>query len=114
MHIVDLEIKKADEIFKILELNEEQKKQQRENLKNVLLMDMVAEAFAEKGQMLEDASFTQDDVEDFLTDNYEGDEIEEILNRVCRDVMVEYFSKALKGAPEDKIAAVNDVLSKIF
>jgi hypothetical protein len=75
---------------------------------------MVAEAYAEKGQMLEDVHFTQDDVEDFLTDNYEEEEIGEILNRVSRDVVVEYFSKVLKGAPEDKIEKVNEILTEKF
>ncbi|EKE25577.1 MAG: hypothetical protein ACD_5C00111G0001 [uncultured bacterium] len=114
MQIIDSEIKKTDEIFKILELPEVEKKQHIKNIKNAILMDMVAEAFAEKGQEMENANFTQDDVEDFLTDNYEENEIEEILQRVLRDVMVEYFSKILKGAPEDKIAKVNDVLTSKF
>lgn len=114
MQIIDNEVKKTDEIFKILELPEVERKQHIKNLKSALLMDMVAEAFAEKGQEMENASFTQDDVEDFLTDNYEEAEIEEILSRVCRDVMVEYFSKILKGAPEDKISKVNEILTAKF
>lgn len=114
MQIVKDEIKKTEEIFKVLELNDEQTKKHLEMIEKALVMDMVAEAFAEKGQDLESASFTQDDVEDFLTDNYEEEEIVEIMNRVCRDVMVEYFSKALKGAPEDKIAKVNDILTSKF
>lgn len=114
MNIIDQEVKKTEEIFKILEINQAQKAQHMESLKKALLMDMVAEAFAEKGQELEVASFTQDDVEDFLTDNYEESEIEEILQRVSRDVMVEYFSKALKGAPEDKIEKVNEILTAQF
>lgn len=114
MQIVKDEVKKTFEIFKVLELNEAQTKKHLEMIEKALLMDMVAEAFAEKGQGMEDANFTQDDVEDFLTDNYEENEIEEILQRVSRDVMVEYFSKALKGAPEDKIEKVNAILDAKF
>lgn len=114
MKIIDDEIKKVVGIFAVLEMTPELAKEHAEKLENALIMDMAAEAFAEKGQSLEDASFTQDDVEDFLTDNYEQDEIEEILARVCRDVMVEYFSKILKGAPEDKIEKVNEILSEKF
>jgi len=77
-------------------------------------MDMVAEAFAEKGQMVENASFTQDDIEDFLTDNYDEAEIAEILSRVSRDVVVEYFSKTLKGASDDVIERVNAILTSKF
>lgn len=114
MQIIDNEIKKVTEIFKILEFTPTQTKEHTEKLKNALLMDMVAEAYAEKGQMLEDVSFTQDDVEDFLTDNYEESEIEEILSRVSRDVIVEYFSKMLKSATEDKLAKVNEILTAKF
>ncbi|EKE25411.1 MAG: hypothetical protein ACD_5C00169G0001 [uncultured bacterium] len=114
MQIIDAEIKKTLEIFSTLELPEVEKKQHIKNLKNALLMDMVAEAFAEKGQMMEDANFTQDDVEDFLTDNYEENEIEEILQRVSRDVVVEYFSKILKNVSEDKLVKVNDILTAKF
>ncbi len=114
MKIIDEEVKKTLEIFKVLELNPVQKAEHVEKLKNAILMDMVAEAFAEKGQMLEDVNFTQDDVEDFLTDNYEEDEIAEIMSRVSRDVIVEYFSKILKGAPEDKIEKVNEILTDKF
>lgn len=114
MMIVDSEIKKTLEIFNILELPEVETKQHLKNLKNAILMDMVAEAFAEKGQAMEDASFTQDDVEDFLTDNYDENEIEEILQRVCRDVVVEYFSKILKNAPEDKLEKINEILTSKF
>ena len=98
MKIIDKEIEKTKEIFKVLELSPIQAKEHEEKLKNVLLMDMVAEAFAEKGQSMEDANFTQDDVEDFMLDNYEEGEIEEILSRVSRDVIVEYFSKKLAPA----------------
>ncbi|NTW26795.1 MAG: hypothetical protein HGA36_00505 [Candidatus Moranbacteria bacterium] len=114
MQIIDEEVKKVMEIFTILELKPVQIKEHVEKLKNAILMDMVAEAFAEKGQMLEDINFTQDDVEDFLTDNYDESEIVEILERVSRDVVVEYFSKILKSAPEDKIAKVNEVLTAKF
>ncbi|MEI7891069.1 MAG: hypothetical protein WCI36_03810 [bacterium] len=114
MQIIDQEIKKTIAIFAELEFSEKMVKEHVEKLKKALLMDMVAEAFAEKGQMIENAEFTQEDVEDFLTDNYEEDELEEILARVSRDVIVEYFSKILKGAPEDKIAKVNDILTSSF
>ncbi|KKQ53479.1 MAG: hypothetical protein US70_C0003G0022 [Parcubacteria group bacterium GW2011_GWD2_38_11] len=114
MQIIDEEVKKTLDIFKILELTPAQTKEHIEKLKNVLLMDMVAEAFAEKGQMLEDANFTQDDIEDFLMDNYDEDEIREILGRVSRDVVVEYFSKILKDADEDKLSKVNDILTAKF
>ncbi|MDD5464237.1 MAG: hypothetical protein PHP62_03750 [Candidatus Moranbacteria bacterium] len=114
MQIIDEEVKKTQEIFKVLELAPAQTKEHIEKIKNALLMDMVAEAFAEKGQMMEDASFTQDDIEDFLTDNYEEGEIAEILSRVSRDVIVEYFSKILKGATEDKIEKVNEILTAKF
>ena len=114
MQIIDEEVKKTLEIFSILELKPAQAKEHVEKLKNALLMDMVAEAFAEKGQMLEDVNFTQDDVEDFLTDNYDEGEIEEILSRVSRDVIVEYFSKILKGAPEEKLVKINDILTTKF
>jgi len=114
MQIINKEVEKTLEIFKILELNQLQTKEHVEKLKNAILMDMVAEAFAEKGQMLEDVSFTQDDVEDFLTDNYDEDEIAEILSRVSRDVIVEYFSKALKNVPEDKLEKVNEILTSRF
>lgn len=102
------------EIFAILELTPTQAKEHAEKLKNDLLMDMVAEAYAEKGQMMEDVSFTQDDVEDFLSDNYEEEEIEEILQRVSRDVIVEYFSKILKGVDEEKLVKINDILTTKF
>lgn len=114
MQIIKDEVKKTAEIFKILELPEKETKQHLKNLENALLMDMAAEAFAEKGQTVEDASFTQDDVEDFLTDNYDEDEIVEILARVSRDVVVEYFSKILKSATEDKIEKVNEILTAKF
>lgn len=114
MQIIDKEVEKTLEIFKALELPEKAIGEHEEKLKNAILMDMVAEAYAEKGQMLEDINFTQDDVEDFLTDNYEESEIEEILSRVSRDVIVEYFSKILKSAPEDKIAKVNELLMAKF
>jgi SpoVK/Ycf46/Vps4 family AAA+-type ATPase len=114
MQIIDKEVEKTKEIFKILELPEKAVKEHTEKLKNALLMDMVAEAYAEKGQMMEDASFTQDDIEDFLTDNYEEGEIEEILSRVSRDVIVEYFSKILKSVTEDKLVKVNDILAAKF
>ncbi len=114
MQIIDEEIKKTIEIFNVLALGEKETKQHVKNLKSALLMDMVAEAFAEKGQMMEDANFTQDDIEDFLTDNYEDGEIEEILARVSRDVIVEYFSKILKNAPEDKLEKVNEILTAKF
>ena len=114
MHIIDEEVKKTLAIFAILERPEKETKQHIENLKKALLMDMVAEAYAEKGQLLEDASFTQDDVEDFLTDNYEEDEIAEILARVSRDVFIEYFSKILKNVPEDKLVKVNEILTAQF
>lgn len=114
MKIVDEEIKKVVSIFAVLEMTPELAKEHAEKLKNALIMDMAAEAYAEKGQMMEDVSFTHDDVEDFLIDNYEEGEIEEILSRVCRDVMVEYFSKILKGAPEDKIEKVNEILTEKF
>ncbi|MDD5397226.1 MAG: hypothetical protein PHW24_04180 [Candidatus Moranbacteria bacterium] len=114
MKIIDDEIKKVVEVFAVLELTPTQAKEQAEKLKNALLMDMVAEAFAEKGQMMEDANFTQDDVEDFLTDNYEEEEIEEILSRVSRDVVVEYFSKILKNVEEDKLVKVNEILAAKF
>lgn len=113
MQIIKDEVKKSFEIFKVLEMNEAQTKKHLEQLEKAILMDMVAEAFAEKGQMMEDANFTQDDIEDFLTDNYEEAEIEEILQRVSRDVIIEYFSKALKDAPEDKIEKVNAILDGI-
>lgn len=114
MQIIDEEVKKTVEIFNVLELSEKEAKQHIKNLKSALLMDMVAEAYAEKGQMMEDANFTQDDIEDFLTDNYDEGEIEEILARVSRDVIVEYFSKILKNAPEDKLEKVNDLLTAKF
>jgi hypothetical protein len=114
MQIIDDEVEKVDEIFKALGIGEKETAQHVKNLKSALLMDMVAEAYAEKGQMMEEASFTQDDIEDFLTDSYEEGEIEEILARVSRDVIVEYFSKILKNAPEDKLAQVNDVLTAKF
>ena len=114
MHIIEVEVNKTKEIFNILELPEKEKTQHIKNLKNALLMDMVAEAFAEKGTMLEDASFTQDDTEDFLTDNYDEGEIEEILQRVSRDVVVEYFSKILKNVSEDKLEKVNELLIEKF
>jgi hypothetical protein len=114
MQIIDNEIKKIADIFQILELTPTQTTEHKEKLKNAILMDMVAEAFAEKGQMLEDADFTQDDSEDFLTDNYEEGEIEDILQRVSRDVIVEYFSKVLKNVDEDKLVKVNEVLTAKF
>ena len=114
MHIIEVEVNKTKEIFNILELPEKETLQHIKNLKNALLMDMVAEAFAEKGTMMEDANFTQDDVEDFLTDNYDEDEIVEILSRVSRDVVVEYFSKILKNVPEDKLVKVNEILTAKF
>jgi|SRR6266702_77186 len=114
MQIIDKEVAKTKEIFKILELNEKQANEHVEKIKDVLLMDMVAEAYAEKGQMIEDTNFTQDDIEDFLTDNYEADEIKEILSRVSRDVIVEYFSKILKGAPEEKLVKINEILTTKF
>jgi hypothetical protein len=114
MQIIDKEVEKTKEIFKVLELPEKMVKEHTEKLKNSLLMDMVAEAYAEKGQMMEDVSFTQDDVEDFLTDNYDEGEIEEILSRVSRDVIAEYFSKILKGASEDKLVKVNELLTAKF
>lgn len=114
MKIIDEEIKKVVGIFAILELTPTQAKEHAEKLKNALLMDMVAEAYAEKGQLLEDVSFTQDDVEDFLADNYEESEIEEILSRVSRDVVVEYFSKILKSVTEDKLVKVNEILTTKF
>ena len=114
MKIIEQEVAKIKEIFKILELGEKETQEHFKKLENALLMDMVAEAFAEKGQMMEDANFTQDDVEDFLTDNYEEDEIAEILSRVSRDVMVEYFSKILKNVPEDKLEKVNEILTTKF
>lgn len=114
MKIVDDQIKKVVGIFAALEMTPQLAKEHAEKLKNALVMDMAAEAFAEKGQTMEDAIFTQDDIEDFLTDNYEEEEIEEILNRVSRDVVVEYFSKILKSAPEDKIEKVNEILSEKF
>jgi hypothetical protein len=114
MQIIDKEIEKTREIFKVLELSEKASKEHVEKLKNALLMDMVAEAFAEKGQMLEDVNFSQDDVEDFLTDNYEEGEISEILSRVSRDVVVEYFSKILKNVEEEKLVKVNDILTAQF
>ncbi|EKD58441.1 MAG: hypothetical protein ACD_56C00123G0001 [uncultured bacterium] len=114
MQIIENEIIKTLEIFDILELPEVEKIQHIKNLKSALLMDMVAEAFAEKGQGMDDASFTQDDVEDFMADNYDEGEIEEILSRVSRDVVVEYFSKILKNVPEDKLEKVNDILTAKF
>lgn len=114
MNIIDKETEKTREIFKVLEISPSETQKQIENLKQVLLMDMVAEACAEKGQTMEDVNFTQDEVEDYLTDNYEEKELEEILSRVSRDVMVEYFSKILKGAPEDKIEKVNAILEEKF
>jgi hypothetical protein len=114
MQIIDKEIEKTKEIFKVLELSVKVEKEHVEKLKNALLMDMVAEAFAEKGQMMEDASFTQDDIEDFLADNYEKGEIAEILSRVSRDVIVEYFSKILKNVEEDKLVKINDILTTKF
>lgn len=114
MQIIDKEIEKIEEIFKMLEFSEKVTKEHTEKLKNAILMDMVAEAFAEKGQMMEDANFTQDDIEDFLVDNYEKSEIEEILERVSRDVIVEYFSKILKGVDEEKLVKVNDILAAKF
>ena len=114
MYIIEEEVKKTQEIFNILELPEKETLQHIKNLKTALLMDMVAEAFAEKGQALEDANFTQDDVEDFLTDNYEEDEITEMMGRVSRDVVVEYFSKILKNTPEDKLVKVNELLTAKF
>ena len=114
MHIVDEEIKKTVAIFEILEMKPSQMKEHTEKLKNSLLLDMAAEAFAEKGQMLEDVNFTQDDVEDFLTDNYDEGEIEEILSRISRDVIVEYFSKILKGVDEERLVKVNAILAEKF
>jgi hypothetical protein len=114
MQIIDKEVEKTKEIFKVLEFPEKTEKEHVEKLKNALLMDMVAEAFAEKGQMMDDANFTQDDIEDFLTDNYEDGEIEEILSRVSRDVVVEYFSKILKNVEEEKLTKVNDILTEKF
>lgn len=114
MQIIKDEVKKTLEIFSVLGLSEKETKQHIENLKNALLMDMVAEAYAEKGQMMDDVSFTQDDVEDFLTDNYEEEEIEEILARVSRDVIVEYFSKILKNVEEEKLVKVNEILTANF
>lgn len=114
MQIIREEIKKTLEIFSVLDLPEKETKQHLKNLESALLMDMAAEAFAEKGQMAEDISFTQDSVEDFLTDNYDEEEIAEILARVCRDVVVEYFSKILKNVPEDKVAKVNEILDAKF
>lgn len=114
MQIIEKEIEKVGDIFKVLELSPAQTKEHMEKLKKVLLMDMVAEAYAQKGQVMEDVSFTQDDVEDFLADNYEEEEIEEILSRVSRDVMVEYFSKILKNVPEDKLEKVNEILTARF
>ncbi len=114
MHIIDEEVKKTLEIFAILELKTSQVKEHVERLKNALLLDMAAEAYAEKGQMLEDMNFTQDDVEDFLTDNYDEGEIEEILSRVSRDVIVEYFSKISKGVDEEKLVKVNEILTEKF
>lgn len=114
MQTINEEVKKTIEIFNILALGEKETKQHIDNLKNALLMDMVAEAYAEKGQVMDDVNFTQDDIEDFLTDNYEQEEIEEILSRVSRDVVVEYFSKILKNAEEEKLVKVNDILTAKF
>lgn len=114
MQIVDKEVKKTEDIFKLLEFSKEQRIEHEEKLKNALLMDMAAEAFAEKGQELEGISFSPEDVEDFLTDNYEEAEIVEIFGRVSRDVIVEYFSKILKGAPEDKLEKINEILTTKF
>jgi hypothetical protein len=114
MQIIKEEIKKTSDIFKVLELSENETKEHLKNLENALLMDMAAEAFAEKGQDLEGTSFSAEDVEDFLLDNYDEKAIEEIFSRISRDVVVEYFSKILKNVDEEKVVKVNEILTAKF
>jgi biopolymer transport protein ExbD len=114
MEIVTKELSKTLEIFKILGAKQGETKQHLEKLKNALLMDAAAEAFAEKGHFPEDGNFSQEEVEDFLLDNYDQEEIEQIVLRVSRDVIVEYFSKVLKNVPEDKLEQVDLILKTKF
>ena len=114
MKIIDSEIKKTNDAFKALGFSQNQIAEHTEKLKNVLLMDVAAEAFAEKGQISDDAEFEKDAVEDFLLDNYDASELDEIVQRVARDVVLEYFMKLLMGESEDKKSKVNILLKERF
>jgi hypothetical protein len=114
MQIIDEEVKKTLAIFNILELPQEEAEKHVKKLQDALLLDMAAEAYAEKGHMFSDVDFTQDGVEDFLMDNYDEKEIEEVLARVSRDTIVEYFSKILKDVPEEKMEKINEILESKF
>ena len=114
MKVITEELKKTHEIFKILEFSEKQTKEHLEKLKTALLMDAAAEAFAEKGHFPEYTNFTQEEVEDFLLDNYDEKEIEGIISRVSRDVIIEYFSKILKSVPEEKMKQIDEILKSKF
>ena len=114
MKIINDEIKKIGDAFKVLEFSQKQIDEHSKKLKNVLLMDVAAEAFAEKGQLSDDAEFEKEAVEDFLLDNYEEKELEDIVQRVAADVIFEYFGKLLIGETEEKKYAVNKILKEKF
>lgn len=114
MQILEKKIEKAKEIFKLLGFNAERQKEQGEKLENLLMMDMAAEALAEKGIVPEGADFAVDEVENFLLDNYEESELEDLAKRVTRDVVVEFVSKLAKEVDEEKKAQIEEILQKNF
>jgi hypothetical protein len=114
MDIIDVEVKKTLPIFKVLALPEKDIAEQVKKLKDVLLMDVAAEAYAEKGHMFDDVEFSKDEIEDFLLDNYEKEELEQIAERVAGDVVAEYFMKITKDVPEEKRFEINQIIKSKF
>lgn len=116
MKIVEENVAKAEKIFKALGYTAEQTEDAKTKISQLLQLEIAAEAMAEKGSELGDVNFTQDEVGDFLEDNYSEAELVIISKRVVRDFFVEYFTKVLKAkeSSEEDVEKVESIIGVTF
>ncbi len=105
--------KKIEAIFRVLEMPQKEIVEHMDRIGEALLMDVVAEAFAQKDFSPEEELASKDDLAKFLLENCSEQEIKEFTAIVLHDVVVEYFSKMLKELPDEKREEIESILNSI-
>lgn len=106
------EIEKIKNIMKILDFSDEQIEKQVKELGEVLVMTIWIKLIEGKDSSAIQGEPNEDDIKNFVKDNYSPEEAEKIIETESEKIITGYFTEIMKDAPQEKLEQIKTILEE--